>query len=57
MSPYYQSLRDTLGSRLLLMPSVAAIIHDAEGRLLLIQKQDGSYSLPAGTIEPGETPE
>ena len=57
MSPYYQSLRETLGSRLLLMPSIAAVIHDAEGRLLLIQKQDGSYSLPAGAIEPGESPE
>lgn len=40
-----------------MMPAVAAIIHDECGRLLLHQKPDGSWSLPAGAIEPGETPE
>jgi len=38
-------------------PSVAAIIHDSNGRLLLQQKGDGTWSLPAGAIEPTETPE
>ena len=57
MSPYYQRLRASFGSDLLLMPAVAAVIHDDRGRLLLQEKHDGSWSLPAGAIEPGESPE
>ncbi len=56
MSPYYQTLRRALGTSLLLIPGVAAVIHDEEGRLLLQHKRDGSWSLPAGAIEPGESP-
>lgn len=41
----------------MLIPAVAAAIHDASGRLLLQRKHDGSWSLPAGAIEPGESPE
>lgn len=57
MSPYYQRLRETIGTELLLIPAVAAVIHDDGGRLLLQEKHDGSWSLPAGAIEPGETSE
>ena len=57
MSPYYQALRQAVGHRLLLMPAVAAVIPDERGRLLLQEKRDGSWSLPAGAIEPGETPQ
>ncbi|RYD46689.1 MAG: NUDIX domain-containing protein [Verrucomicrobiaceae bacterium] len=57
MSPYYQKLRAALGGELMLIPAVAAMIHDAEGRLLLQEKHDGTWSLPAGAIEPGESPE
>ncbi|MBT2187796.1 NUDIX domain-containing protein [Sphingobium nicotianae] len=40
-----------------LRPSVAAIIHDDHGRLLLQEKAlDEGWSLPAGGIEIGETP-
>ncbi len=56
MSPYYQKLRASLGTELLLIPSVAAVIHDNQRRLLLQEKHDGSWSLPAGAIEPGERP-
>jgi len=56
MSPYYQKLRQALGKDLLLIPAVAAVIHDEAGRLLLQEKHDGTWSLPAGAIEPGETP-
>ena len=38
------------------MPSVAALIRDSSGAILLQQKSDGSWSLPAGAIEPGESP-
>jgi ADP-ribose pyrophosphatase YjhB (NUDIX family) len=40
---------------------VGAVVHDAEGRLLLIQRgQDphrGRWTLPGGRVEAGETPE
>jgi len=54
MSPYYQRLRGAVGTDLLMIPAVAAVIHDETGRLLLQEKHDGSWSLPAGAIEPGE---
>ncbi|RYD68628.1 MAG: NUDIX domain-containing protein [Verrucomicrobiaceae bacterium] len=57
MSPYYQRLRASVGTDLLMIPAVAAVIHDEAGRLLLQEKHDGSWSLPAGAIEPGERPE
>lgn len=56
MSPHYQNIRDHIGSGLLLIPSVAAIIRDSTGAILLQEKSDGSWSLPAGAIEPGESP-
>jgi 8-oxo-dGTP pyrophosphatase MutT (NUDIX family) len=57
MSPYFRELRTKVGTDLLLVPSVAAVIHDGGGRLLLQQKASGEWSLPAGAIEPGESPE
>ena len=57
MSPYYQNLRSRIGKDLLLIPSVAALIRDSNGSILLQRKGDGTWSLPAGAIEPGETPD
>ncbi len=57
-SDYIQFLRSKVGSQRILLPSVAAVISDAEGRLLLQEKSSGEgWSLPAGGIEPGETPQ
>ncbi|WP_113261519.1 NUDIX domain-containing protein [Agrobacterium cavarae] len=57
MTSHIQILREKLGQGLLLCPSVAAVIHDSNGRLLLQEKSSGEgWSLPAGAIEPGETP-
>jgi 8-oxo-dGTP pyrophosphatase MutT (NUDIX family) len=57
ISNYLKHLRSQVGNTLLQIPSVAAIIHDEAGRVLLgrggIDKQ---WSLPAGAIDPGETP-
>jgi ADP-ribose pyrophosphatase YjhB (NUDIX family) len=43
------------------VPCVGAVVHDATGRLLLIQRghdpHRGLWSLPGGRIEPGESPE
>ena len=58
MSPYYQMLRSKVGKQRLLVPSVAAVIHDGQGRLLIQERSsDEAWSLPGGAIEPGETPE
>jgi 8-oxo-dGTP pyrophosphatase MutT (NUDIX family) len=56
MSPHYAALREKIGDDLLLIPSVAAVVHDKTGRVLIQRRADGGYSLPAGAIEPGETP-
>jgi 8-oxo-dGTP pyrophosphatase MutT (NUDIX family) len=56
MSEFYRALRDKVGNTLVLMPAVAAIVRDERGRVLLQQKHDDSWSLPAGAIEPGESP-
>jgi 8-oxo-dGTP pyrophosphatase MutT (NUDIX family) len=50
-------LREHVGHDLLLVPVVAGLIHDERGRLLLQEKSSGEgWSLPAGIIEPGESP-
>jgi len=57
MSSYLFKLRSKVGHELLLVPAVAVVIRNEEGKLLLQEKADGSWSLPAGAIEPGESPE
>lgn len=58
MKSHLQTLREKLGHGLLLCPSVAAVIHDSHGRILLQEKSSGEgWSLPAGAVEPGETPQ
>jgi 8-oxo-dGTP pyrophosphatase MutT (NUDIX family) len=56
ISPYIRELRRKVGTGLLLVPGVAAIIRDGEGRLLLHQRPDGGWNLPGGALEPGEAP-
>lgn len=54
---YVRALRQRIGHDLLLLPAVAASILDQGGRLLLQEKASGEgWSLPAGGVEPGETP-
>lgn len=56
-SSYIAGIRARIGNELLLLPAVAASILDVRGRLLLQQKARAeSWSLPAGGIEPGESP-
>jgi 8-oxo-dGTP pyrophosphatase MutT (NUDIX family) len=58
MSPYFRQLRSKIGHDLLLVPAVAAVIRDADGRILLQEKASGEgWSLPSGLIEPGESPD
>jgi 8-oxo-dGTP pyrophosphatase MutT (NUDIX family) len=57
ISPYIASLRSSLGSTRLLLPSVTGIIYDAGGSILLVRQRDGAiWSTPGGAIEPDETP-
>ena len=57
ISDYLRDVRALVGSRLLLLPGVAAIVRDAENRVLFIRRADnGEWGLPAGAIDPGETP-
>jgi 8-oxo-dGTP pyrophosphatase MutT (NUDIX family) len=56
-SPYVRDLRQHVGHSLLLLPSVGALVRDAEGRLLLQRRADtGTWELPGGAIDPGEPP-
>lgn len=56
ISEYLKSLREKVGSEILQVPSAAAIIRDAGERILLV-KSAGVWSLPAGAIDLGETPQ
>ena len=56
MSDYVRGLRALIGTELLFMPSVACVIRDDEGRLLLVRHVEGRWMLPGGAIDPGERP-
>lgn len=55
-SNYIKDLRAKIGNTPLLLPCVGAVILNQNRELLLQQKQNGIWSLPAGMIEPGESP-
>lgn len=58
MSPYMQRLRRAVGTDLVLVPSVAALVRDARGRILLVRSAETQrWGLPAGAVEPGESPQ
>src|SRR5918992_2814738 len=57
ISTYLRELRAVVGPRLLLLPGVAALVRDEAGRVLLMRRaDDGRWGLPAGAIDPGESP-
>src|SRR5688572_6988267 len=57
IAPHIKRLREHVGTDLLMLPGVAAIVRDDEGRVLLHRRaDDGYWSLPGGAIDPGETP-
>lgn len=57
ISSYLSNLRAKIGPALVLMPGVAGIVRDVEGRVLLQRRTDnGEWSLPAGSVDPGEEP-
>lgn len=57
ISEYASKLREKVGHDLLHWPAAACLVRDEEGRVLFVRQVGGrSWSLPAGAIDPGETP-
>jgi 8-oxo-dGTP pyrophosphatase MutT (NUDIX family) len=56
ISDYLRGLREHVGTSLLLVPAVAAIIRDDRSRVLGLRTPEGTWTLPAGHIDPGESP-
>ena len=56
MSEYIRGLREKIGHDLIFQPTAACLIRDNGGRILLVRHVEGWWSLPAGAVDPGETP-
>jgi 8-oxo-dGTP pyrophosphatase MutT (NUDIX family) len=57
ISPYLRHLREQIGHELLLLPSVAVLAWDEDGRVLLVREaQTGQWQTIGGAIEPDESP-
>jgi 8-oxo-dGTP diphosphatase len=57
ISPYLQGLRERVGHELLLIPAVAVLPWDEEGRLLLVrERQTRLWQTVGGSVEPDESP-
>ncbi|HWS38126.1 MAG TPA: NUDIX domain-containing protein [Actinoplanes sp.] len=56
-SEYVTTLRDKVGSGLIMFPTVSAVIFNDRDELLLHQRSDtGRWTLVAGMMDPGEQP-
>jgi 8-oxo-dGTP pyrophosphatase MutT (NUDIX family) len=57
ISPHIKRLRDLIGNELLVLPSVAVLPRDIQGRVLLVQLIDsGLWATIGGAVEPDESP-
>lgn len=56
MSSYFRTLRAKIGRDLVITPGVAGVLRDERGQVLLQRNWHGEWSLPAGAVEPGESP-
>ncbi|HUA10799.1 MAG TPA: NUDIX domain-containing protein [Solirubrobacteraceae bacterium] len=57
ISPYLRRLRERVGHDLVLMPAVAVLIWDEEGRVVLVRAADsGLWQTVGGSVEPDEDP-
>ena len=58
ISSYLRDLRTRIGSALVLMPSVSALVFDDAGRVLLARHAHGDvWGTPGGAVDPDEAPE
>ncbi|MGH6944579.1 MAG: NUDIX domain-containing protein [Geminicoccaceae bacterium] len=57
MSEYLRRVRARVGNDLLVLPAVAALVLDADRRLLLVRDADsGLWACPGGAVDPDESP-
>jgi 8-oxo-dGTP pyrophosphatase MutT (NUDIX family) len=57
ISPYLRRLRERVGHDLVLIPSVAVLPWDEDGRLLLVREAEtGLWQTIGGAVEPDESP-
>jgi len=57
ISDYLSRLRQRVAHDLVLVPGVAGLVLDDQGRLLIQQRSDtGTWGLPGGMVDPGEPP-
>jgi 8-oxo-dGTP pyrophosphatase MutT (NUDIX family) len=56
MSEHVRRLREKVGHDLLFWPSAAVLVKDRDGKVLLVRHVEGHWMLPAGAVDPGETP-
>ena len=56
MSDYVASIRSRIGTDLLLLPGVTAVIRDGDRFLLARHLHSGLWGLVGGGVEPGEEP-
>ncbi len=58
ISPFVSELRSMVGNHLLVLPSVAVLPWDSDGRLLLVRQADsGQWATIGGAVEPDEAPQ
>ncbi|MCC6765781.1 MAG: NUDIX domain-containing protein [Deltaproteobacteria bacterium] len=58
ISDYLKNLRLRIGSALVLMPSVTAVVFDEAGRVLLARHANGDvWGTPGGAVDPDEPPQ
>jgi ADP-ribose pyrophosphatase YjhB (NUDIX family) len=55
LNDYVASMRQKVGNETLLLVGCGAIIEDTAGRILLQKRRSGSWGVPGGFIEIGET--
>ena len=57
VSPYLARLRERVGHDLVLAPSVAVLVRDEEGRVLMVlNRETGLWQTIGGMLEPDESP-
>ncbi len=57
ISEYVRELRKLVGHRQLLLPSVAILVWDSDGRLLMVRNvETGLWQTVGGSVEPAEDP-
>jgi 8-oxo-dGTP pyrophosphatase MutT (NUDIX family) len=57
ISPYLRELRRHVGSSMVMVPGVTAVVFNDAGEVLLERRSDdGRWALPAGGVDPGEQP-